>query len=71
MAAQRTRGAYTGEADVSLNEKALEAAARAMSQPTSAKDAASGTPDWRDYLPYARKAVRAYLTALATQEKQT
>jgi hypothetical protein len=56
------------------HDRALEAAARALSEPTSAKDAASLQPHWRDYLPFARKAVRAYLAALpappAAQEKK-
>ena len=57
-----------------LNERALEAAARALSEPTSAAQSASLQPHWRDYLPFARKAVRAYLAALpappAAQEKK-
>ena len=51
-----------------LDERALEAAARAMSEPTSASDGASLRPDWKAYLPLARKAVRAYLDALAAQD---
>ena len=46
------------------HERALEAAARALSEPTSAAQSASLQPHWRDYLPFARKAVRAYLDAL-------
>jgi hypothetical protein len=51
--------------NVPLNTKALEAAARALSEPVSAKDAASLRADWQAYLPLARIAVRAYFAALA------